>query len=155
MGADGISSGSHSGSRLKIRSYVAEDGSRLDLGVFDSALETPCHFGVAADGVTRCLPTAPAYVGYLDPGCTKPMAVSFKACDGDAPKYAIQQLSDDACSEPYDYFRVGAPIAAPDAYFSAGPSTCQQNAVSSKAVFFDLGVKAQLEDFEAATIELQ
>lgn len=45
-----------SGSRLRVRSYVGDDGSRQQVGLYDTQLQTLCAFTRAADGELRCLP---------------------------------------------------------------------------------------------------
>lgn len=45
-----------SGSRLRARYWVGDDGSRQFIGMRDTQLDEDCFFYPASDGVTRCLP---------------------------------------------------------------------------------------------------
>lgn len=156
-GENGNMVGDHGGKRIKIQSYVtdaADDGAQIGRALFDTTLGTECQFAMAADGVTRCLPVTRAIVAYSDPGCTKPIAVSYPACDGTMPKFAIQQSNEDTCSQSQEFFALDGAVAAPQAYYSQGPATCQKNLPSAKALFFAVGAKMTLEDFEAATLQL-
>lgn len=45
-----------SGSRLVVEAWDGADGSRLPVGLYDRELGVRCAPGLAADGVTRCLP---------------------------------------------------------------------------------------------------
>ena len=49
-----------SGSRLRARYYVAEDGGRLFVGMWDLELQTYCVAAQASDEQLRCLPTTVA-----------------------------------------------------------------------------------------------
>src|SRR5688572_6213959 len=56
-----------SGTRLKARYYVGEDGSRqLIPGWFDTQRNEVCYFGIASDGNLRCTPGGgPNFLGYF------------------------------------------------------------------------------------------
>jgi len=63
-----------SGSRLKARYYVGEDGSRQFVGWYDSQRKEECSFLSAGDGETRCLPAGAYPIGvYSDANCTTPI----------------------------------------------------------------------------------
>ncbi len=64
-----------SGDRLKAQSYQGADGSSMRLlTMWDSELKTQCMFGLAADGSTRCLPSAfSATSAYSDGNCSVPL----------------------------------------------------------------------------------
>lgn len=79
-----------SGSRLRLKYLLGDDGSQLFVGMYDSQLATDCAYGTASDGVTRCLPTAHGTVGFLASGCSStsgPQVMVTPSCF--APKYGV------------------------------------------------------------------
>jgi hypothetical protein len=60
-----------SGFRLRVKSYVGEDGFRQQVGLYDTQLQTQCAFNVATDGVLRCLPPVTFAFYFGDAQCTQ------------------------------------------------------------------------------------
>lgn len=71
-----------SGTRLKRRIYTGSDGSQQFVGFFDGDRSENCGFTTAADGKTRCLPSAASVNGsfFADAGCTQPLVLQTKGC---------------------------------------------------------------------------
>ena len=92
---------SESGSRLKIASYVSDDGfSLVRQEAFDSELGFYCRFLPAPDGSIRCFPTTwAASVYYTDPECTHAVA-TIPMCDIDGLGHAAgrEHISISGCS---------------------------------------------------------
>jgi hypothetical protein len=82
-----------SGTRLRAKYLLGEDGSRLfQWGFHDMQRNEDCFFGLAADGVQRCLPSPVASGSgfFSDVGCSVPLAaVAKNACSSIVPKYAL------------------------------------------------------------------
>ncbi len=77
-----------SGSRLKARYWVGEDGSKQFAGWYDSQREEACSFQDYGDGVPRCRPSSGAFASYfLDSGCTVPLFNVYDTECSTAPKY--------------------------------------------------------------------
>lgn len=79
-----------SGSRLKARYLVAEDGSRTLLGWHDSMLDVNCSFQLAEDGARRCLPEdlRPSSIrAFSDASCTNEVFYVSSTCDPTPPAY--------------------------------------------------------------------
>lgn len=67
-----------SGSRLRARVWVSEEGLRVPTTTFhDTELGSDCVFRRAEDGKWRCLPGAPmeSWSGFVDAECTRPSVV--------------------------------------------------------------------------------
>jgi len=80
----GAGAGTTSGTRLRARTLVAEDGARAPNGWHDSARGVDCSFQRAADGKLRCLPLSSGTIHtqwFADASCTKPLAYVSKGCD--------------------------------------------------------------------------
>lgn len=149
-----------SGTRLKARWYVAEDGTRhWAFNWFDSERNEDCSFQPAADGVLRCLPTYPS-VGalYSDPACTQvvvsdincalqtgaPLALSSavydtQACGGSIARYDVR------------YFGAGS-LVQPSELWQIGGQGCAASIVIPDARYYRLGAEIPLTRFAAAEI---
>jgi hypothetical protein len=78
-----------SGSRLKLRYFDGEDGSKQFFDWHDSSRNEDCTIQQHADGSWRCLPASQLVAStgsYYAAGCTAPLAIAFK---GTQPKYAF------------------------------------------------------------------
>ena len=78
-----------SGSRLKRRVQVGNDGSEAFIGWWDDDLETECTYLTAVDGSSRCLPSGPDRVFLTDAG--------YFADSGCTQRALIRSLPDDTC----------------------------------------------------------
>jgi len=112
-----------SGSRLKVKVLSGSDGTKIPAFnpyLFDSARNEDCYFQSAADGKTRCLPTATGSNGfYAESNCSTPVAaVPVGACA--TPTYASLSVTlsgSGACAASgIKIFKIAAPTngAAPD-----------------------------------------
>ena len=99
--------GDESGSRLKLRYYAGDDGSKLAAGMWDTMLQTPCRFLKTMDGSLRCLPTPDGYATtaestttimangsslaafFSDPECRVPMVLFYPQTCSPPPKYLL------------------------------------------------------------------
>jgi hypothetical protein len=90
-----------SGTRIKMKMMVSEDGARVFQGNYDSQRGEECNFQPAVDGVTRCLPVSYSYASlFLDAACTLPVFVtSAAACP---PKY-LAEVTTDTCPSTYRF----------------------------------------------------
>lgn len=83
-----------SGTRLKARWYVAEDGARQwAFNWFDRERNEECSFQRAADGVLRCIPAGVVLTTYYsDPDCTQRVVASYASldCQGNPPRYGFE-----------------------------------------------------------------
>lgn len=94
------------GSRLKVRSLVGTDGSRQQVGLWDSQRNEACGFVLASDGRMRCLPFGEAVTSvyyFTDASCSTPAFLVSSVCS--APKYGIVYRPTNACniSSPWSY----------------------------------------------------
>lgn len=86
-----------SGSRLKARWRVGEDGSRELLGHHDAALDADCIWGTTADGQERCLPAGEEIAGsigsfYADAACEQDLVLA-PLCEDTAPRFGLELAS--------------------------------------------------------------
>jgi hypothetical protein len=147
------------GSRLEVHSW--SDGRiRLFDTMFDSELEVPCRFQVAADGEHRCLPTQEpgtdfVTVAFTDAGCQEAVAYVSSASCSEAQSYAVDTPRAGRCDEegPIVY-RVGSKVAAPETVFGWLPDgSCGETLVSGEPQFYALEGVAPTE-FVSAEIEV-
>lgn len=124
---------SASGTRLKPRWYVGEDGSRQAFdrysdGMYDSQLKMRCRWNLAPDGATRCQPVSDLPVFYADAACASP--ISHLPCDPEL-RYAREpadNVGEGSCAVgTYNYREIGFEIILqPGAALFWKPSgTCQ------------------------------
>lgn len=70
-----------SGTRIKPRFVVLEDGTKFLYEIYDALLDAVCDLKVALDGVLRCVPAmARLEVAWADPTCTKRAASAPPSC---------------------------------------------------------------------------
>jgi hypothetical protein len=91
-----------SGSRLKARWDVGDDGSRAFVGWYDQEMAAECAFGSASDGKWRCLPgsfpTGATQVLFLDDTCT----------------HAVVPFTNDPCVTPPEMIKGRFPVCNGD-----------------------------------------
>jgi hypothetical protein len=119
-----------SGTRLKAKYIVGEDGSRVPNGLYDSQRQEDCFFTAASDGSTRCMPITSdfATVGtyYSDANCTVEVAVRQKCAT--TPKYVVRYVSvagscGQAAAANYSFYAVGVKGSATAVRTKSG-TTC-------------------------------
>jgi hypothetical protein len=144
--------GGTSGTRLKARTYNAEDGSQQFIGWFDSQRNENCGFQMAADGKIRCLPSGTSVeAGFFgDTGCTQPLATMQTGCAPPA-SYALADASDPGACEPrrFKVLTLGAKHAG-DAYRGA-PGSCIKNTLPVGTDLYDTGAEVPASSLVAAT----
>lgn len=132
------SPGTVGGSRLKTQYLAGPDGSRVFLGMLDTVTTTPCTYGVATDGKTRCLPPkATSTVVYFgDASCAVPFVVIVDA-SGQAPPAPPAYERVVLPGQPDQYFKLGAkaPTAAP-IYVVQGGGPCSIINPDPSTLFF-------------------
>ncbi|MBX3192450.1 MAG: hypothetical protein KF819_35995 [Labilithrix sp.] len=70
-----------SGTRIKPRYVVLEDGTKFLYELYDEGLDAVCDITTAHDGVVRCVPAmATSQVAWADPTCTKRAASAPASC---------------------------------------------------------------------------
>lgn len=118
-----------SGTRLKARYWVGDDGSKQFAGWFDSERNEQCSFRTAEDGDIRCQPVAEATGGvYFAAGCTTPYFYASTGC-GVAPKYGSLATG---CS--IGLFTLTA--SSPTMVYVGTPANCVSTAVPTGFSFF-------------------
>jgi hypothetical protein len=111
-----------SGTRLRARYYLGDDGSKVFIGFYDNLLATDCFVTRAADGTRRCVPlSGVALTGYFgNAGCTQPAYIVSGACAPSA--FAIIPIPPVACEEQrYEVRAVGALIGQA---YGGTPTSC-------------------------------
>lgn len=68
-----LSAEQQSGTRIKARYYVTDDGARELIGFQDTLRNTECTFEVASDGTVRCLPPGSGATSFSDTACQQPI----------------------------------------------------------------------------------
>lgn len=113
-----------SGSRLKARRFIGDDGSSQFVGWHDSQLNLDCGFGKAADGAMRCLPSASPGILFSDSSCQSPIFLNTKGCA--PPAYVAQTIPSAAACAPSGgtrILKIGTIYNGTDAYLGS-PSSC-------------------------------
>lgn len=130
--------GSTSGSRLKARWLVADDGARHFQGWHDSERDADCAFQTAEDGKLRCLPLSAAMntSWYGDASCTKPIAYTSKGCEAPATAALVERYCA-GLGAPTRVFERGAPYKGASVYTKTS-SGCTASPVQSFAENNDL-----------------
>lgn len=142
-----------SGSRIKMHMLTTPDGAKIFQGNFDAMRNEPCSFRIAADGVTRCLPTAAVYGAYhADSACTVPALTIIPSCST-APKYLYRYT--DGCYSKFQVFSVN-PIPLSGSLFGLSGTTCTQIPVPSGQVAYGAaGPEIPPTSFQSATLAVE
>ncbi len=147
-----VGGGYESGSRLKVRTLIGEDGSRQPAGWYDTQLETECSWRTASDGQTRCLPIAIPTIYFADAACMQPIAQL--PCQS-SPSY-IEAMSSQCDQLGPGIFASGSPIADPENVFRLSPVTGECGAMVAPNGGFWISSAGLLgaEGFVSATAEI-
>ncbi len=158
-----------SGSRLKRKYLLGDDGTQEDILTYelvndspvvgntwwDSQLQEDCHFRLAADGKTRCVPGYESpqnggakdyYIVYADPACTQavmqvPPPPSAFCPLPTPPTYGHSTIDPGAvqCSTPplkIRVFKTGPQInPAPALYVPTGNNSCGPHSFPTAAIY--------------------
>jgi hypothetical protein len=152
-----------SGSRLRARVQTAPDGAKAFVGWYDSQLGINCTFGVATDGVERCLPdySGATVSGYFsDMGCSTKLGQSTYPCaTSPQPSYATALVQLSTCSaldgynDPYQRRVFSISGAYAGTLYAGTPGSC--NPVTSPPagyVFYTLGAEVSSSTFAQGAI---
>lgn len=146
-----------SGTRLKARWYVAEDGARQFVNWFDSELQRECTFAQAVDGVFRCLPAVPllSTVYFTNASCTARIVLDYSCAIGSSDTVAIFAPAGDTSCTRYEtrHFRIGAPVQPTQVWQRSG-ATCIETAVAPSGKYYPLGVEIAPSTFVTAQVQV-
>lgn len=145
-----------SGTRLKARYYVGEDGSKQFVGWHDSQRNEDCGFSKAGDGVLRCLPSAGASEAgiFSDSGCTQPLAIAANCTTG--AKYATVATLSCGALASVRVFSLGSPVT-PTVAYAGTPAACTMYPAASLTslemtnAIYPVGAEVAPSSFVSAT----
>jgi hypothetical protein len=153
-GKDGAESAvSSSGSRLRARCLLGDDGSREFAGWFDMTTGQTCVYSSATDGQRRCLPAQVGGAGvyFEDAACASPVFL-LSSPDGtqpSAPPAYVRSLS----GGMERYLKIGANTPAPSTLFLMSAGQCVVAPPEDPAkVFFYVTDELPPSTFVAATL---
>jgi hypothetical protein len=137
--------------RLEPLYVVSEDGSKEQLGWYDTGRREACAFATAADGAVRCLPTQSVVVAdtYLDAGCTRPAAPV--TCE--RPRY-VASFEPACASAARERISAAGAITVPAFVFESGADGCVRTANARKGRYVSPGVEIDPTAFSAGTIRV-
>jgi hypothetical protein len=155
-GKDGAGAAS-SGSRLKVRYRLGEDGSREPIpgGWWDSQLQVECSFQLSSDGIDRCLPLAMMIISgataphYSDATCTHQVLEYFPPVAGCAVGFSQSYAAkaDDTCSTAVHVYTIGAALDASAEVFSLVGGVCKSFGMLGPGI----GAQPTLDEIPAAS----
>ncbi|HEY4058321.1 MAG TPA: hypothetical protein VGM39_17030 [Kofleriaceae bacterium] len=156
--------GTNSGSRLKARYLVADDGSKTMLGWHDAQLDMNCAFRLAEDGVQRCLPEdlPPNNVrSFANSTCTNQVFYVSADCNATSPAYVgiyTESTTLTTCIETVGVavYKLGSEVTLGSTYGQAvGTSSCDgpYGGTTSQATWF-AGTHVAPTEFVARTQEV-
>jgi hypothetical protein len=141
-----------SGTRIKMRMLTTPDGAKVFQSAWDSARNEDCSFQQAADGVTRCLPSAQFAGFFADPACTV-LAALINACS-QPPKYLLTIDPAPTCAMGPRIYSV-APGPLSSVYARSGTS-CITIAISPGfAAYGAAGLEISPTAFQSATSSVE
>jgi hypothetical protein len=141
-----------SGSRLKARYYVGDDGSKQFVGWYDSQRKENCGFMMAGDGVLRCLPTMFAAAGsyFSDSACTSPLfATATASCVNPGATYGYKL---DSCS--YTVVQL-TKVTPANVYIGSGTTCTAIASTSTASLTFFTGTEVAASSFEKGSEQVE
>jgi hypothetical protein len=159
MNPVGDANAEESGSRLKAKRLVGEDGSKQFAGWYDTSLKVDCYYSLMQDGVKHCIPFTGASVsGFSDAACTVPLgAINVTGC---APGYAVQSANvTPTCADLlaggtiYHVYPIIQPHSGP--IYSKSGTTCSlagNGPNLGSATYYDIGPESPPSTFVAGTV---
>jgi hypothetical protein len=122
-------------------------------GFWDEELQTRCQFSPADNANLRCLPEAAFLLYFADENCTEIWLNRLNSC-GDEPKYFINSIQEDLCSEVVTEVWSVNPSEAPTsgAVYRRDPTGCTR-VVSDAPTggWYRPETKLELDSFVSAT----
>lgn len=110
-----------SGTRLRARRIVAEDGATQFVGWRDTQRDEDCAFREAADGKLRCVPDLPvvATTTFSDAACSAPLLNNAAGCTAEGATVLVRA---EACGGGFAVWKVGGLFTGQDIYRWDGDS---------------------------------
>jgi hypothetical protein len=128
-GGAGANLGYASGSRIKARRQVGEDGAERFVGFWDSELGFDCSMLKSVDGIVRCLPAPGAFYFTTDTCSANALAYWNPGGCGNAPTRASRG-DGEACGQSYFVHQVMSPSTFPALWTQSG-GNCVPVTISS------------------------
>ncbi len=147
-----------SGTRLKARRYIADDGARSEITGFwyDSARKEDCAFTADELGQTRCVPFQTiAYAYYEDNQCTQPIASPTHNTTCQSPKKYVGIYDASQCAKNGPKIHeFGTPVVPSQVWFLKSDGACVTIGGIEISVtdWHRLGKKILPTEFVAATL---
>ncbi len=142
-----------SGTRLRARYHVGDDGSKQFVGWRDTERDEDCSFQTAEDGKLRCLPSTGGSVQYFsDSGCSEVVALvpATEACpEPGVAGYLGETSADCGAGRRKALFKVGSESDPKALYAYAGDGCVETTIAGEYRVFETTAVDPS--DFVAAT----
>jgi hypothetical protein len=145
-----------SGSRLKARWNVGDDGAKQFVDWQDTELDAECYFATMWDGTLRCLPLAEAaqLMQYSDSGCSVRLfgklqsecSQSVTARFGVAPTIVCGVAQ-------YRAFQLGNRVDPTDVY-TGTPATCSKTTPAQGYIYFAVAAELPPSRFAAAHVQI-
>jgi hypothetical protein len=154
-GGDGGIDVNQSGTRIKMKVLKTPDGAKVFSNSYDTQRNEDCVFGVAGDGVMRCLPyqsVAYDYGSYFsDAACTQPVALSYSSCA--APSYILVRGA--ACPYGMTATRVYTVGAAHASFYTKSGTTCSGPTTVATYTLYSYGAEVAPSSFQSATTSIE
>lgn len=149
--------GFESGTRLKLRYRVADDGFVQATGWYDSELETNCYLTQLLGGGLACVPDSWGAYYYTDAQCTEGIVDVWNgpgACNLTPLDYAVT-YEQGSCETGgvSSVRRIGSATTPAMLYYRAFDGTCQpQGPADPNVIYYALGEEVPLDSFVGAEI---
>lgn len=140
-----------SGSRLRAEVLQGADGSSQFAGWYDTTLGVECHYVVAADGETRCLPRVAGSPVFTDPECQRrAVLILAQLCVPAAPRF-LTITETDVCPVVTRVFDAGAEAASASYWTELNDGRCYEAPLSDVWQMYELGPEEPPAAFVRAT----
>ena len=143
-----------SGTRIKVKYVVGDDGSRQQAGLFDTQLNIACYYRTSADGLPRCLPLSElvATSQFSDSLCSRELFVRtlVAGCPQPPPSYIVESQPA-ACAARTRVMRVGPRITTSVFSRTAADGGCAVSALSPMLEYFEAGTLVTPSTFVRGT----
>jgi hypothetical protein len=148
----------NSGTRLKAKRYIAEDGARTEPLAYwyDSKRNEDCYFQYVGNGITRCTPlaiyTASSY--YTDSACSGAQTLMFAFSEQQCvslPKY-VRTVASNACELAISLHTIGAKNGVVQVWSKLSDGTCADTTAKPPFEFYAVGPEVPMTEFVAATL---
>ena len=147
-------SANESGSRIKAKWMVGDDGSRHFDGWYDSEREEDCFWSYATDGTRRCLPVfqgASATAQFADSACSVKL-LSSSAC---GRSVGLVGATVNTCTTGYELHTLSAPLAAGTAsYRWSGDSCIDAAVIPDTTIYYSSAGVIPPSSFASGTVQI-